>query len=80
MTIENVEEYIELALSAIFRDSVNLQLQSFKKGFNSILPIENLRAFEYAELESLVCGELMNEEDWQKDLLLSFFKAGHGYS
>jgi len=32
------------------------------------------------ELESLICGELMNEDDWSEDKLRSFFKAGHGYT
>ena len=34
LTIENVQEYIDLVLYSLFYDSVSLQIHSFKKGFN----------------------------------------------
>ena len=78
--MENIEEYVELTLDCIFNQSVNLQLQAFKKGFNSVIPIEGLRSFEYHELENLVCGELMNDSDWAEDKLLQFFSPAHGFN
>lgn len=45
VTLENLQEYIDLVLHAVFHETINLQLQSFKKGFNAVLPIESLRPF-----------------------------------
>ena len=34
LTLDNVQEYIDLVLHSTFYECVNLQLQAFKKGFN----------------------------------------------
>ena len=66
-------------LDMIFNQGVSLQMQAFKKGFNSILPIEGLRSFEYLELEELICGESVNPAEWNEQNLLKNFKPDHGF-
>lgn len=69
LTLDNVQEYIDLVLHSTFYDCINLQLQAFKKGFNSVLPLDSIRSFasKGGEIEMMVCGEMMDETSW-KDL------------
>lgn len=39
VTVENVQDYIDLVLHYTFHDTVKIQIQGFKKGFNEIFPI-----------------------------------------
>ena len=57
VTLDNLQDYIDLSLHFIFHETVNLQIKAFKKGFSQILPIESLRPFNSEEeLENLICG------------------------
>lgn len=81
LTVENVQEYIDLVLHSLYYECVNLQLQAFKKGFNSVLPLDSIRTFDSrGEIETMVCGSL-DDSDW-KDLgkLKQAIKADHGYN
>lgn len=58
MTLDNLQQYIDLVLDSTFNESIRLQITAFKKGFNSVMPIENLKIFQSSdEIETLVCGE-----------------------
>ena len=49
-----------------FHETLKLQLKAFKKGFNSIFPIDSLKTFTIdKELEDMICGVHRNEEDWK---------------
>ena len=81
VTVDNVQDFIDLVLHSTFYDCINLQLQSFKKGFNSVLPLDSIRTFDTkVEIETMTCGHLMEESDW-KDLakLKKAIKADHGF-
>ena len=82
VTLENLQEYIDLVLHAVFHETINLQLQAFRKGFNAILPIESLRPFQAREeVEILVCGSELSDEEWADiNLLRDVIKPDHGYS
>ena len=57
LTLDNVQEYIDLVLHSTFYECINLQLQAFKKGFNSILPLDSIRTFNTkVEVEMMICG------------------------
>ncbi len=57
VTIENLQEYIDLVMDFTFHETLKLQLKAFKKGFNSIFPIDSLRTFAIDnELEDMICG------------------------
>ena len=82
LNLDNVQEYIDLVLHSTFYECVNLQLQAFKKGFNSVLPMDSIRTFSSkGEIEMMVCGELMDDTNW-KDLstLKKAIKPDHGFT
>ena len=57
LTLDNVQEYIDMVLHSIFYECVNLQIQAFKKGFNSVLPLDSIRTFSTKdEIETMICG------------------------
>lgn len=66
VTLANLQQYIDLVLDSTFNESIRLQVTAFKKGFNSVLPIDNLKIFQSEdELETLICGEaIYHESDW----------------
>lgn len=58
--LDNLQNYIDLVIDSTFNESIRMQISAFKKGFNQILAIENLKIFQsLTELETLVCGEAM---------------------
>lgn len=80
VTLDNLQDYIDLSLHYIFHETINLQIKSFKKGFSQILPIESLRPFSSDdELESLICGQL-NDQEWTDfDRLMEVIVPDHGF-
>ena len=57
LTLDNIQEYIDLVLHSTFYECIQLQLQAFKKGFNSILPLDSIRTFNTKlEVENMICG------------------------
>jgi len=82
LTLDNVQEYIDLVLHSTFYDCVNTQLQAFKKGFNSVLPLDSIRTFATkGEIELMVCGQQTDDTEW-KDLarLQKAIKPDHGFT
>jgi len=82
LVLDNVQEYIDLVLHSTFYECVNLQLQAFKKGFNSVLPLDSIRTFSTkGEIEDMICGQTMEESEW-KDLgkLKMAIKPDHGFN
>ena len=82
LTLENVQEYIDLVLHSTFYECVNLQLQAFKKGFNSVLPLDSMRTFSTrGEIELMICGQTMDDAEW-RDLnkLKRAIKPDHGFT
>mmetsp|Transcript_3284 Transcript_3284/g.2238 ORF Transcript_3284/g.2238 Transcript_3284/m.2238 type:complete len:173 (+) Transcript_3284:410-928(+) len=68
-------------MSYTFHETVRLQVGAFKKGFNSIFPLESLRAFSTSsELEELVCGANVNDDEWTNlQALAHHIVPAHGY-
>lgn len=82
VTLDNLQEYIDLALHSIFFETVRTQIQAFKKGFNAVLQIETLRPFDVTqELENLICGCSSNyEEEWTNtQRLFDVIRTDHGF-
>jgi len=82
VTIDNVQDFIDLVLHSTFYDCINLQLQSFKKGFNSVLPLDSIRTFNTkVEIETMTCGYSMDDSEWQDMTKLKrAIKADHGFT
>jgi E3 ubiquitin-protein ligase TRIP12 len=78
VTLENLQEYIDLTLHYTFHETIKLQLNAFKKGFNSIFSLESLKCFSYLEIEELICGE--KQEEWNDvQKLAEIVVPAHGY-
>ena len=45
VTLDSLQSYIDMVLDSTFNESIRLQIQAFRKGFNMILGVENLRIF-----------------------------------
>ena len=78
VTLANVQDYIDLICHSYFHENIKLQVNAFKKGFNSIFPIESLKCFSHQEIEHLVCGE--HDLDWTDiSRLQDVVTPNHGY-
>eukprot|EP01102_Stenamoeba_stenopodia_P007284 TRINITY_DN2037_c0_g1_i2.p1 TRINITY_DN2037_c0_g1~~TRINITY_DN2037_c0_g1_i2.p1 ORF type:complete len:1571 (-),score=283.93 TRINITY_DN2037_c0_g1_i2:330-5042(-) len=77
VTIDNVEEYVNLIVEEYLIKGVEGSLRHFAKGFNSVFSMDSLKAFSVAELDSLVCGE---QGKWDLAVLMDNVKCDHGYS
>jgi hypothetical protein len=75
-----------MVLHFTFHETVKLQVQAFKKGFNAIFPISSLAPFAHSgsqegELETMVCGIKCNDAEWQnKEELMQNIEPDHGYT
>jgi len=81
VTLNNLEEYLNLILKNFLYSGVVQQFDAFKDGFNQILPISSLESFSIAEIESLLCGALTGSDyDWSIESLMDSTKADHGFT
>lgn len=48
VTLESAQDFVDLVLHYTFHESIKIQVQAFKKGFNSIFPISSLQPFVHA--------------------------------
>jgi len=72
VTIENCQEYVDLVLHYTFHETIKMQVQAFKKGFNAIFPIHSLQPFAHScsseeELIEMVCGIMCKDKDFQNE-------------
>jgi E3 ubiquitin-protein ligase TRIP12 len=78
LTMNNIEEYVQLIYEYIFYKGINKIAQSFKEGFNKNFNIEKLRCFNSGEIKDFICGNL--DEKWDKNILMESLKPEHGYT
>lgn len=78
VTFENLEEYLKLIVEWTLVTGVQQQLESFKEGFESLLPITCLQQFYPEELERLFCGSGYHE--WTEKILNECTRCDHGYT
>lgn len=85
VTLENAQDYVDLVLHYTFHETVKIQVQAFKKGFNAIFPISSLSPFTHSnsaeeELENIVCGIKCTDSEWQnKEELAKNIEPDHGF-
>ncbi|WOG84167.1 hypothetical protein DCAR_0103348 [Daucus carota subsp. sativus] len=75
--INNLEEYISLAVDATVRVGIFKQLEAFRAGFNQVFDIAALQIFSPDELDYLLCGR---RELWKMESLADHIKFDHGYN
>ncbi|XP_065841096.1 E3 ubiquitin-protein ligase TRIP12-like isoform X2 [Oscarella lobularis] len=78
VTIENLDEYLELVWRWTLIEGVSDQFKAFREGFASVFPLSALSAFYPHELELLLCGS--DEEKWDIRVLVDNCRPDHGYT
>lgn len=78
VTIQNLEEYVELTTNFCLQDGIAKQLDAFHKGFCEVFPLNKLAAFTPEEARLMICGE--QHPEWTKDDLLNYTEPKLGYS
>jgi E3 ubiquitin-protein ligase TRIP12 len=81
VTVWNVHEYIELVARYLLNDGIKVQIEAFRRGYESLLPtpgISTWKVFSPAELDDMVCG--CHEEIWDEDRLTEATRCDHGFS
>lgn len=76
LTIDNIEEYVEMIYNTLFIEGIENILDSFRTGFNQVFPIENMKHFTSIEIEESICGN--SNEKWDIDTLMEYIKPEHG--
>jgi len=62
VTMDRIEEYIHKVVDMTVGIGIERQVNEFRKGFDRVFPVEDLKSFSVEELSVLVGG--MAEEDW----------------
>ncbi|KAL1920442.1 uncharacterized protein VTP21DRAFT_819 [Calcarisporiella thermophila] len=75
--MDNIEEYISLVVDYTIGTGVANQIAAFRKGFDTVFPVRDLRIFTAEELAALF-GRA--PEDWSKETIQDAIKADHGYT
>ena len=78
VTINNLEEYVNLIYDYLFYKGVSRVTTAFRDGFCLIYSIYNLKCFTSLELEEYICGSL--EVKWDENTLYENIKPEHGYT
>jgi E3 ubiquitin-protein ligase TRIP12 len=78
VTLDNLEEYIDLITDWTLVKGVQQQIEAFKEGFESILPLSSLKIFYAEELERLFCGSGFVQ--WDTKMLVECTRCDHGYT
>ena len=78
LTMNNIEEYVNLIYDFIFFRGVDKIIKSFKEGFNMNFNIDKLKCFSAQEIEEFLCGSL--DIKWEPKILFENIKPEHGYT
>ncbi|CAF0758204.1 unnamed protein product [Rotaria sordida] len=79
VTIQNLDQYINLVVYWTLVEGVRRQFESFRDGFNSIFSIQHLKCFYPDELHQVFCGS-GSTELWDLKVLLESTRCDHGYN
>lgn len=56
-------------------------MESFREGFESVFPVQNLRMFQPEELEAVFCGSPRDSiSGWDVKTLMECCRPDHGYT
>ncbi|CAF0743765.1 unnamed protein product [Brachionus calyciflorus] len=78
VTLENLDEYLRLIIEWTLFKGVQTQMESFKEGFESILPLSCLKQFYPEEMDRFFCGS--GYKKWDAKSLVECTRCDHGYT
>ncbi|XP_012942946.1 E3 ubiquitin-protein ligase HECTD1 isoform X2 [Aplysia californica] len=78
VTMDNVEEYIDLVMDFCFVSGIRRQMEAFRSGFNQVFPMAKLHSFSPMELGSILCGD--QAPSWTQEDILNYTEPKLGYT
>lgn len=78
VTVDNLQQYVNLTREWILGEGIARQLEAFNAGFASVFPPRRLRAFNPDELRLMICGQQIPH--WTRDDLLNYTEPKLGYN
>ena len=78
LTMNNIEEYVNLIYDFLFYRGIDKIVLNFKEGFNMNFNIEKLKCFTSSEIEEYICGSI--DTKWDRNVLFDNLKPEHGYT
>ncbi|ESO83496.1 hypothetical protein LOTGIDRAFT_179729 [Lottia gigantea] len=78
VTLDNLEEYIDLVTDFCLTSGIRRQMEAFRAGFDVVLPIAKLHAFSASELGTMLCGD--QSPSWSKEDILTYTDPKLGYT
>lgn len=76
--LEDLDQYVRLLRYWTLNEGVRRQMEAFRAGFESIVPLHYLRIFYPEELDSLFCGS--GYQPWDVRMLMDACKTDHGFT
>jgi E3 ubiquitin-protein ligase TRIP12 len=80
LTIDNLEEFVDLIALLFLSKGIEKQIMAFKEGFEYFLPINTLQLFSPDELDLLICGTPEDIISWTPNEIIENAKFEGGYS
>ncbi|KAG2227218.1 hypothetical protein INT45_008462 [Circinella minor] len=77
VTIQNLEEYLDLVVDKIIGSGIKEQLNMFRQGFNRVFDLNNLKVLTPNELVALFGNSV---EDWSYQTISNAIHADHGFT
>uniref|UniRef100_A0AAY4A3M0 E3 ubiquitin-protein ligase n=1 Tax=Denticeps clupeoides TaxID=299321 RepID=A0AAY4A3M0_9TELE len=81
VTMENVEEYVELMFDFCMHTGIQKQMEAFRgtaKGFNRVFPMEKLSSFSHKEVQMILCGN--QSPSWTAEDVVNYTEPKLGYT
>ncbi|KAK7477746.1 hypothetical protein BaRGS_00031034 [Batillaria attramentaria] len=78
VTLDSIEEYIELVMDFCFNSGIRRQMDAFRNGFNMVFNLEKLHMFSPMELGSILCGD--QAPCWTREDILNYTEPKLGYT
>ena len=78
LSINNIEEYVNLIYDYLFYKGIYNIKEAFIEGFNIIFDINELKCFNSEELEEIIFGS--DNQNWQKEILYENIVPQYGYN
>ncbi|RNA30536.1 E3 ubiquitin- ligase TRIP12-like isoform X4 [Brachionus plicatilis] len=78
VSLENLDDYLRLVVEWTLTKGVQAQIDSFREGFESVLPLKSLRVFYADEMDRFFCGSSLKK--WDPKSLTECTRCDHGYT
>ncbi|ESO05310.1 hypothetical protein HELRODRAFT_111260 [Helobdella robusta] len=78
VTLEKVDEYVELVTDFCLVSGIRRQMEAFKAGFDLVFPMHKLSVLNPLELQTILCGDQCPK--WSLEDILNFTEPKLGYT